>query len=400
MLAEIIAIGSELTSGAKLDTNSQWLSIQLSSVGVPVHFHSTVADSVENLISLLKTAANRSDIVIITGGLGPTLDDLTREAMAGVTGVELVLNQTSLNHLKEMFANRDREMPARNQIQAMFPAGSTVIENHRGTAPGIRMEVAREGRSPSILAAFPGVPSEMKPMFIDSILSQLSGSGKVIRRARINCFGAGESRIEEMLGELTARGKNPEVGITASDATITLRIEAAEGSVDECESKIQAVRRQIYETLGELVFGEEDTTLEHIVVGQLAQQGQTLSIVEDATAGLLTGWIAAVDGSDKVLTGGLVGSPLHSTFPLKDAGETPHQLAKAARQKFQSDYAIAIGPVEPNQAGIDSIEFAIIGRSVSFEKNVPMTGNPAIMKALTAKAAINQLRLFLDKTSN
>lgn len=402
MLAEIIAIGSELTSGAKLDTNSQWLSTQLASVGVEVHFHSTVADSIDNLVNLLRAAVDRSDLILITGGLGPTMDDLTRDAMARLADVELQIDAQSLRHLEAMFVKRGRTMPDSNRIQAMFPVGSRPIENHHGTAPGIRMEALRSNgpdgnqRSPSILAAFPGVPSEMRPMFNTNILVELAGTGKVIRHARINCFGAGESHTEELLGDLTARGNDPEVGITASDATITMRIAAAGKSIDECESKIATARAAIYERLPEFVFGEEDTTLQDVIVDQLLAAGKTVCCAEDATAGLMSQWIASVEGSSAALAGGLVGSPLSKALPNQNAA-TPQEVATAIRTQFAADFAIAIGPLAtPADSDIPAIEYAIIGDDLLIEKTLPITGNPAIMKSRTAKAAMNELRLYLS----
>ena len=143
MKAEIISIGSELTSGAKLDTNSQWLSTELSEIGIPVHFHATMADDRQTMLEVFQTAVERSDLVLVTGGLGPTLDDLTRELIAELTGTELVLDEPSLQFIQNLFEKRGRVMADRNKIQAMFPAGSEVLHNPVGTAPGIWMEVAR-----------------------------------------------------------------------------------------------------------------------------------------------------------------------------------------------------------------------------------------------------------------
>ncbi len=256
MHAEIIAIGTELTTGAKLDTNSQWLSLELSAKGIPVTYHTTIADDMPAIVSELRAAVNRSDLVIITGGLGPTLDDLTRQALAELAQVELVLDEPSLAYIKSLFARRQRDMPESNVVQAMFPAGSEIIPNPRGTAPGIWMEVGRKGRdAPCRIAALPGVPSEMKPMFVHAVLPRLPGTGNVIRRARINCFGVGESDAERILGDVTARGRDPEVGITAHEATITLRIEAHGATAEECEAKIAATTRIIRERMGDFVFG-------------------------------------------------------------------------------------------------------------------------------------------------
>ncbi|MCI0436841.1 MAG: molybdopterin-binding protein, partial [Gemmatimonadetes bacterium] len=246
MQADIISVGTELTSGAKLDTNSQWLSLELAEIGIPVRAHLTIGDRIDEMAEAIGAAAARSEIVIITGGLGPTLDDLTRDALARFAGVDLVLHEPSLDHVKQMFAKRNRPMPERNVVQAMFPRGSEPLPNPRGTAPGIWMATPRHDSStPCRIAALPGVPSEMKVMFRQQVLTRLDAGERAIRRLRINCFGVGESQAEEILGDLTARGRDPDVGITAHEATITLRITAQGTTVDECQAKIEQARLTI-----------------------------------------------------------------------------------------------------------------------------------------------------------
>ena len=287
MYAEIIAIGSELTSGAKLDTNSQWLSLALGERGISTRFHTTVADDLPAMVGVMREAANRSDIVLITGGIGPTLDDLTRQAMAELVQRKLVLDEASMKHVEGMFSRRGRKMPERNRIQAMFPEGSEPIFNPRGTAPGIWMEVPRKGHDhPCLMAVFPGVPSEMKRMFETEVLPRLPGGQAVIRRANVNCFGLGESHAEELLGNLTARGCDPEVGITVHEATITLRITAHGKTAEECERKIVETKSEIRKRLGRYVFSEEEDELQHVVLEMLMQRGFKLSTAESGTGGV------------------------------------------------------------------------------------------------------------------
>src|SRR5205823_5775638 len=189
MKTEIISIGSELTSGQNLDTNSQWLSQRLAEIGIPVRWHTTLADDLEENVAAFRVASRRAELVLITGGLGPTQDDLTRDALAGLGGVELVFHPESFAQIEDMFTRRRRVMPERNRVQALFPACAEPIPNSCGTAPGLWMK-----HGECLFAAMPGVPREMYVMFQQSILPrlmQLGLGGGVLVQRKINCFGAG-----------------------------------------------------------------------------------------------------------------------------------------------------------------------------------------------------------------
>lgn len=400
MHAEIISIGSELTSGAKLDTNSQWLSLELSEIGIPVHFHATMADEPAAMLDVFRTAADRSDIVLITGGLGPTLDDLTRELIAELLGTELVLHQPSLEFIEGLFASRNREMPERNRIQAMFPAGSEPIENPIGSAPGVWVEIKREGRDPCLMAAMPGVPSEMKRMYHEQVQPRLPVGSHVIRRSCVHCFGQGESNIEEMLGELTARDRNPEVGITASAATITLRIAAQGSTADECDALLSQDRAQIRETLGDLVFGEDDDTLESTVCQLLVDRGKTLSTVEAGSRGMLAHLLAVCTEADQCCVGSLVVTgPVALNEPIS-ATDVSRQMAVAMAQncmaEFGTDFALAVTPFSPpNEDGVRLGFLAMTGdgRTVAVEHR--LLGDPTLSGPRASKTVLNLLRLHL-----
>ena len=393
MQAEIIAIGSELTSGAKLDTNSQWLSLQLAELGIPVLFHTTVADDLQANIDVLKFAAERVDLILVTGGLGPTLDDLTRHAIAGLLDVDLVEDAISMQHLENFFTNRGREMPERNRIQAMFPVGAQPLENPVGTAPGVWVSIPREGRDPCLLAAFPGVPSEMHRMFRDQVRPRLPGGKLIMRRARINCFGLGESATEEILGELTARGSDPEVGITASEATITLRINAQGASEAECQEKIDRVSDVINNKLRDFIFGFEDEELEDVVIRELIAREQTFATIEHATAGLLAQRIAHVPDAAECYLGGRVAVISENSL---------HQEATQLRDESQADFVIAIGAEAVTTDGSgrmsSQIPLLLLGPEFEEEQLLDWAGNPAITKSRTAKTAVNLLRQLLNET--
>lgn len=392
MLAEIIAIGSELTSGAKLDTNSQWLSLQLAEIGITVQFHTTVADDLQANIDALRIATERVDLILLTGGLGPTLDDLTRHALAGLLEVDLVEDAESMEHLEGFFQSRGREMPERNRIQAMFPDGSQPLPNPVGTAPGIWCVLHRQTGERCQIAAMPGVPSEMRQMFFEQVQPRLPGGDVVIKRHRINCFGIGESAVEEILGDLTARGSDPEVGITAHAATITLRINAQGSSAADCQQKIDLASNIIREKLGTYVFGIEDEELEDVVVRELIKNQRTFATVEHATCGLLASWITHVSGADECYRGGSVRAA--ADFNFQDE-------ASLLQQSSQADYVLAVGPeaVRTNDVGrlISEIPLLLLGPDLRQEHLLSWTGNPAITKSRAAKSALDLLRHELLK---
>ncbi len=416
MKAEIIAVGTELTSGAKLDTNSQWLSQQLSDVGLPVHFHTTVADNHDEQLAVLRTAVARSDVVLMTGGLGPTQDDLARQVIAEVAGTPLELDPQSLEIIRNMFERRGRTMPDTNRIQAMFPRGSSPLPNPIGTAPGIWVELPRaEGAAHCRIAALPGVPSEMHRMFREQVLPRLPHSGLVIRRALIHCFGLGESHTEELLGEITSRGRDPEVGITAHEATITLRIEARGGSEQECQQKLDLTSLEIRQRLGHFVFGVGDDVLETVVLRMLAQAGLTLATVEIATLGRLSERLAIAAGSTTAYAGGLVlpdnGVPPRlpgerATPPGAPATAPPdvhlreaEQLAEECRRLFGSDLALAVGPAQRVEGQLQEPAtcVALAGPDGVRAEAVYSVGNPHLFVARTASVALDLARLALGE---
>ena len=237
MRAEIISIGSELVSGQSLDTNSRWISQELSTLGIPVAFHTTLGDVLEDHRAVFQNACDRAELVVVTGGLGPTQDDLTREALAECAGVPLVEDPESLAAIEAMFARRNRAMPDRNRVQALFPKGAEPLPNPVGTAPGIWMRLGK-----ATIACLPGVPSEMKVMFHGQVVPRLKQLGVIERvtvHRKINLFGKGESDLESQALDLTARGRIPEVGITAHEGTISFRITASGNTEEEARLEIE-----------------------------------------------------------------------------------------------------------------------------------------------------------------
>lgn len=387
MRGEVIAIGDEITTGQRLDTNTRWLAERLTGLGVDVLYHTTVGDDLQANVLVFCQAIERADVVVSTGGLGPTADDLTRDALAAAAGVELVQDDASLAHIRALFQSRGRQMPERNALQAMVPAGAKVVPNEHGTAPGVHLAVPRDGRSPCHVFALPGVPAEMHEMWAETVGTTIETLGerrRVIRHRRIKCFGTGESHLEAMLPDLIARGREPRVGITASRTTLTLRVTASGETEQACLAAMDPTIQTIRETLGVLVFGEEDDELQHVVVRTLNERGQTLWVRDAASRGLLVRWLAEADPEGAVLAGGEVTPAEEVDEPSVDA------YAQRLREQRGTDFALAAW-VTPEP----SVIVALAHERGTRVKTYPTAGHPDIANDRAAKLAMNLLRLHL-----
>jgi nicotinamide-nucleotide amidase len=408
MRAEIISIGDEITSGQTLDTNSQWLSQRLEELGIRVLYHTTVGDELDANIEVFRTAIHRADVVVASGGLGPTADDLTREVLARVTGRPLVLDPDALEHVRNLFARRKRPMPKQNEVQALFPEGSRVIPNPHGTAPGIAMEVPRQSGSACQVFALPGVPAELFEMWQHTVGPHLqaAGGGRVVRHRVLKCFGAGESQIESMLPDLIRRGRIPRVGITASQATISLRITAEGANEAECLTAMEPTADIIYKSLGTLVYGEGNEELQTAAVRILEKQGRTLATVEGGTAGLLADRLGAADPAATRYRGGIVGTDARSladglglpvelfTGPAAIRAEVAQVMADVVRKRFHTDYGLAVSLFPPyTPADPSPVFFAMAGPEKSAVEGVPFGFHPDLLRVYCVKFALNLFRL-------
>jgi nicotinamide-nucleotide amidase len=302
------------------------------------------------------------------------------------------MNQAALDDIQALFARRKRAMPERNVVQAMFPRGSRVIPNPHGTAPGIDADVTSGGRAARFFC-LPGVPAEMKEMFAayiaPAILQRLGPDARPIFHRVIRCFGVGESDLEAMLPDLIQRGRDPIVGITVSQATISLRISCTARSRDEALERMEPTVQTIHQCLGKLVFGEGEEELPHAIVRLLDERQQTLATYECGTGGMLAEWLSAAAGSSPAFIGGSIDRRISSN------AETLKLAAEETQRSRHADYALAIGPFPPLSTPPGDVIFALTAPSGSYSKTALFAGHPDIVKDLTAKRALNWLRLHL-----
>ncbi len=298
--ASICAIGDELTLGQNVDTNSAWIADRLASMGVITVRHVTVADDQDVIAQTLGELAAATPLVICTGGLGPTPDDCTRPALAQALCEALVEDAQGIEWLEAFSRRLSRPLPESNRVQVQRPASARLIANPNGTAPGLR---ARLGSAE--VYCLPGPPREMKPMFDAAVAPAIGVSGPRVLTRFINSFGVGESAIAERLGALLARDASPTVGLTTDGIDVRFRIRA-EGAVEEASRAVDQVAGEIMESMGVYAFGEGEVTLSEVVVGMLAECGESLVTVESCTGGLLGSMITAVPGSSSVYSGGWV----------------------------------------------------------------------------------------------
>ncbi|MGA1979508.1 MAG: competence/damage-inducible protein A [Sedimentisphaerales bacterium] len=407
--ASIISIGNEILSGQTVDTNASYLSGKLLSIGIPVVSTYTAGDDIDLIVRMLSLASGDADLVLVTGGLGPTDDDLTRQAFAKFLGVELKLENELLGKIQDFFSRRNLQMPEKTKIQAYIPVGTKTLANNLGTAAGIMARIEEK-----LIIAMPGVPLEMKQMFEESVFAKLkrfAGKGAIVV-LKLNCFGAGESVIAEKLGELMQRGRNPLINCTAQYGVITLYIIATAEDKDKAQRMAEKDEKTLRNILGELIYGTGEQTLAEVVGAKLAQQKKTIAVAESCTGGTLAKLLTDIPGASRYFTYGWV--TYSNTAKISELGieadliekdgavsyRIAEAMAQGARKKAGTDFAIGITGIAGPSGGSERKPVGLVYISVDSDsgcetKRFIFPYGRDFIRLQAAQTALNMLRLKL-----
>lgn len=411
MRCEVVAIGTELLLGQIVDTNSSWIGEHLALAGIDSHFQTKVGDNLDRMVAVLEAALERSDAVIVCGGLGPTQDDITREAIAQVMGVGLELDDEVAARIEHMFSSRGRRMAANNLRQAEVPVGATAIANPQpGTAPGLIAPVGDK-----VIYAVPGVPYEMKEIVAGAILPDLvrrAGIASTIVSRTLRTWGESESGLAERLAGRVAvldGTGNPTLAYLASGIEgIKIRLTAKGASTAEAEALLAEEEAEVRAILGDLVFGVDDETMEHAVLALLRERGLTLGVAESLTGGMIGTRICDVPGASDVFRGSIVAYASDVKFDVLGVPEGPvvsaaaaSAMAAGARRVLGTDVGVAVtGVAGPDrQEGQDvgtvfvGLDLGPLGGDVgpdAFEVKLP--GNRLQIRQFSVITALSALR--------
>ncbi|HSO58305.1 MAG TPA: competence/damage-inducible protein A [Paenisporosarcina sp.] len=374
MNAEIIAVGSELLLGQITNTNARYISNQLAELGVNVYYHTVVGDNAERLKQSIELAEARADLIIFSGGLGPTKDDLTKETIARHLGTELVMDENAMLSIEAFFQRVNRPMTENNKKQALVLDGCKVLENKNGMAPGM---LYSHGKHTYIL--LPGPPKEMEPMFqfeAKPLLASLLNHGDIIVSQVLRFYGIGEAELETRIIDLLETQTNPTIAPLASDGEVTLRVTAKTSSEEEAWKLINVTQQLLLSRVGDYLYGYNDDSLASSAARVLIEQGLTISVAESLTAGLFQSELAAIPGVGSTLLGGMVTYAVDSKVNqlgvsreiIEQYGVVSEECATAmatqVKTMFKSDIGVALtgvaGPLELENKPAGTVWIAII----------------------------------------
>lgn len=408
---EIVAVGNELLTGDTLDTNGRFLTRAVEPLGLAPRFKHVAGDREEDVILVLRDAASRADVVFVTGGLGPTEDDLTRKSVARAFDRRLIFHAELVPPIRDYFARTGQEMPPDNERQALLPSGAKPIPNSLGTAPGFILE---DGRTSVIV--LPGVPREMRAMYEASVhpyLASRFGGGDTWDARTVRTTGVPESKVNELLGGLLDLSRNPQVGLTASDLGVDLRIRARAASRDAARAMIDALVGEARARLGPAIYSETGEGLEQVVGRLLAERRKTLAIAESCTGGLISERITSISGSSAYFDRGIVTYSNESKEAMLDvprsvliahgavSPETARAMAEGIRRSAGTDFGLSVtgiagptGGTAGKPVGLVYMALAVRDGETRVEEH-RFPGDREMVRARSAQAALDLLRLYL-----
>ncbi|HEY0518115.1 MAG TPA: competence/damage-inducible protein A [Ilumatobacteraceae bacterium] len=412
MRCDVVAVGTELLLGQIVDTNSAWLGEHLAANGIDSLLQVKVGDNLGRVKSVLRSTLADADAVIMCGGLGPTHDDLTREAIAAVMGVPLVSDEAVAEVITNMFASRGRYMAANNLRQALVPVGATIIPQTRGTAPGLICPVTI-GSTEKVVYAVPGVPHEMKEMVERAVLPDLrrrSGDTGVIVSRTLRTWGESESGLNERLDPLISRlddAGNPTLAFLASGwEGLKVRLTAKAATQEDAEALLDKWDAEVRSVVGEHVFAVDDETMESTTLDLLRARGLTLGIAESVTGGLVAGRLTAIPGASDVLRGAIVSYASEVKFDLLDVPEGPVVSERAAaamatgvRRVLGADVGLSLtgvaGPGEQDSMPVGTLCVGIDDGSGAVARTFRLPGQREQMRQMSVITALDFLRRHL-----
>ncbi len=411
MNVSVLAVGTELLLGQIIDSNSAWMGEELAVHGIDSLVQVKVGDNVARIESQLRRLLDDADAVIVCGGLGPTHDDLTREAIAAVMGTELMLDDAVAQVIRDMFESRGRRMPENNLRQAMVPVGAAVIPQTRGTAPGLICPIG--GANGKVVYAVPGVPHEMRDMVQRAIVPDLvrrSGSNDTTVSRVLRTWGESESglneRLDHVIAELDSVG-SPTLAFLASGwEGLKVRLTAKAATAAECAVQLDAWERRVRDELGDLVFGVGDDTMESVVLDQCRRRGLTLGLAESVTGGLVGARLTGVPGASDVFRGSIVSYATDVKQSLLGVSAGPvvresaaREMAAGARERLGSDIAMSLtgvaGPAEQDGQPVGTLFVGLLGPGFDEVREARLPGQREQMRQFAVITALGMLRQLL-----